>query len=128
MAVADDLASLAAREGESQPEGHIVQAALQLLNQQFAGDAGCLVGLLIVGAELAFQREVHALGLLLLVQLQAVANNLGLAVLAVHAGRKVAFLQGATVGSAFCALQKKFGSLATAEAADCSGITCHFFS
>jgi len=60
-------------------------------------------------------------------QLEAVAYDLGLAVLAVHAGRKVALLQGATVGKAFGALQKKLGAFATAKAADCSGITCHFF-
>ena len=61
-------------------------------------------------------------------QLQAIAHDLGLAVLAVLAGRKVALLQRATVGGALGALQKKLGAFATAKAADCSGITCHFFS
>jgi len=59
-------------------------------------------------------------------QLQAVAYDLGPAILAVLAGRKIALLQGATVGGALGALQKEFGCLATAKAADCSGITSHF--
>jgi hypothetical protein len=61
-------------------------------------------------------------------QLQAIAHYLGLAVLAVLAGREVALLQRATVRGTFGTLQKEFGCLSTAEAADCSGITCHFFS
>ena len=55
VAVANNLAGLAARDGKAQPEGHVVQAALQLLDQQFAGDALCAVGLLVVLAELAFE-------------------------------------------------------------------------
>jgi hypothetical protein len=61
-------------------------------------------------------------------QLQAIAHNLGLAVLAVHSGRKIALLQRATVRGALGAFQKELGCLTTAEAADCSGITSHFFS
>jgi hypothetical protein len=60
-------------------------------------------------------------------QLQAVAHDLGFAILAVLAGREVALLDRATVGSALGALQKKLGAFATAKAADCSGITSHFF-
>ena len=56
------------------------------------GRAGCL---LVVGAELAFQREVDALGLLLLAQLQTVAYDLRLAVAAVLAGGEVALLNRA---------------------------------
>jgi len=98
-----------------------------LLDQQLARDALRAAGLFVVFAELAFEREVHALGLLLFMQLQAVADDLGLAVLAVLTGRKVALLEGATVGGALGALQKKLGAFATAKAADCSGITSHFF-
>src|SRR5271166_1248564 len=61
-------------------------------------------------------------------QLQAIAHDLRLAILAVLAGRKVALLQRAAVGGALGTLQKEFGGLSTAEATDCSGITCHFFS
>jgi hypothetical protein len=61
------------------------------------------------------------------VQLEAVADDLGLAVLAVLAGGKVALLNRATIREALGALQKKLGAFATAKAADWSGITCHFF-
>ena len=98
VAVTDHLAGLAARDGEAEPVGNVVEAALQLLDQQFAGDAGGAVGLLVVLAELAFEGEVHALGLLLLVQLQAVAHDLGLAILAVLARGEVALLDGAAIG------------------------------
>ena len=107
VAVANDLAGLAARDGKAQPVGHVVQTALQLLDEQFAGDAAGAVGLLVVLAELAFEREVHALGLLLLVQLQAVAHDLGLAIFAVLAGRKVALLDRATVGECTWCPSKK---------------------
>ena len=39
MPVTNNLACLAARNREAKPESHVVQAALQLLNQQFAGNA-----------------------------------------------------------------------------------------
>ena len=116
--VANDLAGLAAGNGKAEAVSDVIQAALQLLDQQFAGDALGTAGLLVVGAELAFEGEVDALGLLLLTQLQAVADDLGLAVLAVLAGRKVALLNGAIVGEAFGALQKELRAFATAKAAD----------
>ena len=100
----------------------------ELLNEQFTGNALGAAGLLVVGTELAFEREVHTLGLLFFVQLEAVTNDLSLAVFAVHAGREVALLNRATVGKALGALQKKLGAFATAKAADCSCITSHFFS
>jgi len=60
--------------------------------------------------------------------LQTISHNLGFAVLAVLAGRKVALLKRATVRGAFGTLQKELGAFATAKAAYCSGITSHFFS
>jgi hypothetical protein len=61
------------------------------------------------------------------VQLQAVAHNLGLAILAVHARGEIALLNGAAVREALGTLQKKLGAFATAKAADWSCVTCHFF-
>jgi hypothetical protein len=61
-------------------------------------------------------------------QLEAVAHDLGLAVLAVLARGEVALLDRATISVALGALQKELGAFATAKAADCSGITSHFFS
>src|ERR1700678_4443836 len=117
MSVANHLAGLAAADGESETEGHVVQTTLKLLNEQVAGDASCLVGLLIVGAELGLEGEVDALGLLLFPQLQAVAHNLGLAALAMLARSEVALFERATVAEAFGALQKEFGAFTTAKAA-----------
>ncbi len=65
-------------------------------------------GLLVVGAELAFEREVDALCLLLFAQLQAVAYNLRLAVLAVLAGGKVALLNGALLEKHLVPFRKSF--------------------
>src|SRR6202789_1126325 len=95
MAVAHDLARLAPRAGEAETEGHVVKTALELLQEQFAGDALRPRCLLVIGAELALQGEIDALGFLLFPQLQAVAYDLGLAVAAVLAGGKVALLNGA---------------------------------
>jgi hypothetical protein len=61
-------------------------------------------------------------------QLEAVADDLGLAIFAVHARREVALLNGAAIGVTFGALQEKLGAFAAAKAADCSGITSHFLS
>jgi hypothetical protein len=62
------------------------------------------------------------------VQLQAVADDFGLPVFTVLAGRKVALLDGATIRGAFRALQEELGAFAAAKATNWSGITCHFFS
>jgi hypothetical protein len=51
-------------------------AGLKLLEQEFAGDAGLVRGLLVVRAELGLEGEVDALGLLLFAELQTVADDL----------------------------------------------------
>jgi hypothetical protein len=125
--VTDDLASLATAEREAQTVDNVVETRLQLLQQQFAGHAGLVRSLLVVGAELRLQREVDALGLLLLAQLQTVAHNLlHLARLAMLSRGEVALLNGALLGEALGSLEEKFRAVAAAEAADGSGITCHF--
>ena len=58
MAVANQLAGLATRHGEAEAVADVVQAGLKLLEQEFAGDASLVRGLLVVGAELGFQGEV----------------------------------------------------------------------
>ena len=90
------------RGGEAQAVDDVVETALELLQQDLAGDALGAAGLLEVVAELAFQHEVDALGLLLFAQLQAVADDLGLAVFAMLAGNEVALLDGALFGVALC--------------------------
>ena len=88
----------------------------------------CVRGLLVVGAELGLEREVDALRLLLFAQLQTVADDLRLAILAVLARGKVALLNGALLGKALGALEEELRAVATAKAADGSGITCQFLS
>src|ERR1700691_4523030 len=125
MAVAHDLARLAPRAGKPEAEGHVVETTLELLQEQFAGDALGPRCLLVIGAELALQGEINALGLLLFAQLQTIAYDLGLAVAAVLAGSKVALFNGALLGKALGAFQKELHAFATAKAADWSGISCH---
>ncbi len=91
-----------------------IQTPFQLLQQEFAGHALGARGLLKVVAELAFLREVHALGFLLLAQLQAVAYDFGFAVLAMLAGSKVAFFHRTFVGETFRAFEEQLHALAAA--------------
>ena len=128
VSVTDDLAGLAAAHREAETVDHVVETRLKLLQEQLAGNAGAVRGLLVVGAELRLEREVDALGLLLLTKLQTVADNLlDLLGLTVLAGREVALLDGALLGEALCALEEELlRSVAAAKAADGSCITCHF--
>ena len=124
----NDLTGLAAAHREAETVGDVVEAGLKLLEQEFAGDAGLVGGLLVVGAELSLEGEVDALGLLLLTELETVADDLlDLAGLAVLAGGEVALLDGAFLGEALGSLEEEFGSVAAAETADGSCVTCHFY-
>jgi len=128
VSVAHDLACLATRHGEAHAVNNVVETGLELLQQQLTGNAGLARSGLVVCAELGLEREVDALGLLLLAELQAVAYDLGLAGLAVLAWGEVALLNGALVGEALRALEEKLYAVAAAKAADGSCITCHFKS
>ena len=87
VAVADDLTGLTAAHREAEAVADVVETGLKLLEQEFAGDAGLVRGLLVVGAELGLEREVDALGLLLLAKLQTVADDLLLTSWTGRAGR-----------------------------------------
>ena len=106
MAVTDNLPCLTTRSCKSQTECNAVQTPLQLLDQQFASHTRRRIGLFVVRAKLAFQRKVHTLGLLLFAQLQAIADNFGLAVATVLARSEVPLLNGALVRKTPGALQK----------------------
>jgi hypothetical protein len=81
-----------ARDGrQAEAVEHVVQAALQQLEQRLAGDAARPVRHLEVAAELVLEHAVDALDLLLLAQLQPVAHDLRLAQLAVLAGGRLRF-------------------------------------
>src|SRR5262249_39229330 len=117
VTVTDKLAGLAARDRESQPINHVVQAALKLLQEQLAGDARLARCHFKLVAELVFQAEVDALGLLLFAQLQAVTYNLGLAVLAMLARSKVTLFHRALVAETLGPFQKQLHAFASAKAA-----------
>src|SRR5580692_10720011 len=126
MTVTDDLTSLAAAHCEAEAVGDVVETSLKLLEQEFAGDAGLVRGLLVVGTELGLEGEVDALGLLLFAELQTVADDLlHFAGLAVLAWGEVALLDGAFLGEALGSLEEELCSVAAAEAADGSCVTCH---
>ena len=97
MAMTNYLAGLAARNGKAQPENHVIKSPLKLLQQEPAGDARLARRFFEVVAELVFQGEIHALGLLYFPELQAVTNHFGLAVLAMLAGSEVALFHGAFI-------------------------------
>ena len=82
MPVAHQLTSLASGSRKTETKYDVVEATFQLLQEYFAGYAFGARGFFKVVAELVFQREVHALGLLLFPELQTVANHFGFAVLA----------------------------------------------
>src|ERR1700727_1243411 len=109
----DNLTGRAPVHVEAKTVGDVVETGLKLLEQEFAGDAGLVGGLLIVGAELGLEGEVDALRLLLLAELQTVADHLlDLAGLAVLARGEVALLNGAFLGEALGSLEEKLGSVA----------------
>src|SRR5262249_13949609 len=126
VAVADNLPRLASRCGKSQAVDHVVQTALQLLQEQLAGYTGFARGFFEIITELVFQGEVHALGLLLFTELKPVAHDFGFAILAMLAGSKIAFFHRALIGKTFRALEEQLHAFATAKAADCTFISSQF--
>ena len=108
VAVANDLAAWRRLVAKTEAVADVVETGLKLLQQQVAGDAGLVRGLLVVGAELGLEREVDALGLLLLAKLQTVADYLlDLAGLAMLAGGEVALFDGALLGEALGSLEEE---------------------
>jgi hypothetical protein len=93
------------------------------LQKHFAGNAASPGRFLEIIAELAFLGKVDALGFLLFAQLQAVADNLGLAVLAMLARSKIPLLDGTLIAEALGAFEEQLHALAAAETADGIGIT-----
>src|SRR3990172_5420426 len=126
--VGDQLPALGPALGEIQPVHHVVQAALQHLQQVLAGQAALLQRLRIVAAELGLRDIVDAAGLLLLPQLplgfgDPPAAELRLAT--VFSGRKVAALESALGGGAALALEKELLALPSSQFADRIGVLSH---
>src|SRR6202035_2804867 len=126
--VAHKLARLRPRGGEPEAIDDVVQPLLEHHQEVLAGDPLLPVRLLEIGAELGLEHPVDALDLLLLAQLQAVAQGAASAPRAVLARREVAALDGTLLLEAAVALQKQLHPLAAAEPANGSRVSRHWFS
>src|SRR5690606_6229375 len=121
------LAGGVARLGEAGAVDHVVEPALQDLEQVLAGLAGPPAGLLVVAVELLLEDAVDAAGLLLLPELELVLRLLGTAT-AVLTRRVGTDLDGALRGLALLALEEELGLLPAAELAVRTRVTSHFSS
>src|SRR5579872_48551 len=128
MAVTHQLPRLATGNSEAHTEDDVVETALELLQKDFTGNALRRRGLFEIVAKLAFLREIHALGLLLFAQLQAVADDLRLAVFTVLTGGKVTLLDGALVAETASAFEEQLHAFATAKATDRISVSGHLLS
>src|SRR5262245_46888345 len=126
VAVAHLLAGRVTRLGETSAVDHVVEPALEDLEQVLTGLAGLAVGFLVVVAELLLEDAVDAAGLLLLTKLELVLRLLGTAA-AVPTRRVRTDLDGALRGLALLALEEELGLLPAAELAVRTRITSHFF-
>src|SRR5215210_3189338 len=128
VAVADELPRLGPRSREAEAVDDVVEPPLQHHQEVLAGDALAAVGLLEIVAELALEHAIDALDLLLLAELQAVAQRPTAAPRAVLARREVAPLDRALLFEAAVTLEKQLHPLPAAEPADGSRISGHLYS
>src|SRR5581483_3749721 len=124
MPVTHELSRLAAGDPEPHAQHDAVKAPLKLLQKHFTGHTLSARSLLEIISELAFLREINPLGLLLFAQLQAVADDFGLAVFTVLAGREVTLLDRTFIAETFRPLEEQLHALAAAQTAYCIFITC----
>src|SRR5215472_8484189 len=124
VAVADDLPGLGAAGAEAHAVNGAVETALESGHQQLAGDPFGLRGLLVRTAELGFQHAVNTAHLLLLAKLEAIADDLRLAVLAMLPGHEVALFNGALLAVAALTFEIKFHALAPALPANRADVSC----
>src|SRR4029079_15690503 len=123
--VANQLARLRVIRRETQSVDHVVETALEELQQVLARDALHADRLVVVAAELALGEAVDALHLLLLAQLRTVVRELATARLAVLAGGVRATLVAALVRVAAVPLAEQLHVFAPAQPAYRSGIIRH---
>src|SRR5580692_9088664 len=124
MAVPDQLAGHVPALGEAGPVHHVVQAALQDLEQVVAGTTVLAGGLFVVVVELPLQHAVHAAGLLLLADLKEVLALLR-TVPAVLARRVRPDLNRALRRVALRALEEQLHLLAPAALAVRTSVSSH---
>src|SRR5260370_14350249 len=128
VAVAHELAGLIAAGAESHAVHDAVQAPFERPQKILASDALLSGGLLEQVAELVLQQAVVAARFLLFAQLQAIANQFRLAILAVLAGSEVALLDGALFSVTALPFQKQFHSLSPAQPANRANVSSHSLS
>jgi len=111
---------------EAQAMDHIVQPTLQEAHQLVARVAFGAFGSLKVAAKLTLQDTVVMLHLLLLTQVQTIVGHLAAAVLLLS-GRRFASLDATLGRIAARAFEKQLHSVASAEATNGAGVSCHLF-
>src|ERR1700761_764291 len=127
VAVGGELAGHVPALGEAGPVHHVVQPALQDLEQVVAGPAVTAGGLFVVVVELPLEHPVHPASLLLLADLQEVLALLG-AVPAMLTRRVGPDLDRALRRVALGALQEQLHLLAAATLAVRARVSSHLFS
>src|SRR5581483_3301662 len=127
VTVANELTRLSARGGKAQRVDDVVETKLELAEQVLAGDSALLLSTREVGPELALQKTINTLDLLLFTKLHAVAENLRTAA-AMLARCVVAALDGALVLEATITFEKQLHALAPAEPANGIRVTSHYAS
>jgi hypothetical protein len=125
VAMTDHLSRLCAAGTETHAVHDVVEPLLKHAKQILTGDSGHLAGFFEQVPELPFEQPVVPASLLLFTKLKTIADNLGLAVLAVLAGNEVAALNRALFCMTPLPLQEELHSLTPAQPADGTTITSH---
>src|SRR5215510_13507061 len=107
MAVTHELPRLRVRCSKPEAHQNVVEPALELCEQVFAGDALLPHGFLEIRPELVFEHAVDALDLLLLTQLESISDDLRFTIPAVLARREVSLFDCARRLEATLTLQKQ---------------------
>ena len=126
--MSDHLARLVPRSGKAEAGNHTVQPAFQVDQQGFARNTFLLCGLEEGIRKLFLQDPVDPPDLLLLTELDAVADDLGPAIPAVLSGREVALFDRAGILEASIALEEEFHPFPPAKPAFRVTISCQFVS
>src|SRR3954470_4683970 len=93
--MANELARLCVGGRETQSDKYVIQTALELCQQVFTGHALLANRFLEIGAKLIFEHAVDTFHLLFFAQLQAVADDLRLSIVAVLPRREIPLFDSA---------------------------------
>src|SRR5579859_1556320 len=114
MAVAHDLARLGAAGAETHAVNDIIEPAFEPHEEVLAGDAFLVRGLFEPVAKLRFEQSVDAAELLFFAELEAVADQLRLAILAMLSGNEIALFDSALLAVTALTFEKQLHALAPA--------------